>query len=312
MADAAYTHRPVLLSEAVDALDVRADGIYMDLTYGRGGHAGLIASRLGPRGRLVVMDRDPEAIANAELRFGDDTRVVIERGSFVGFDVAAAALGITGKVNGVLVDLGVSSAQLDDPRRGFSFRQDGPLDMRMDPGTGQSAADWLAQAPESEISRVLWEYGEEKHARRMARAIVGERAVRPFLTTMHLQEVIARANPAWEQGKDPATRAFQAIRIHINGELEALGVFLDRIIDVLAPGGRLVVISFHSLEDRMVKRFIRKQARGDDLPPDLPVPDSARRPRLRAIGAAMQPSQEEVQANPRARSAVLRVAERLQ
>lgn len=312
MVDAAYTHRPVLLSEAVDALAVVADGIYMDLTYGRGGHAARIADRLGPNGRLIVMDRDPEAIADAGRRFGGDARVVVRRGSFAGFDVAAAALGVTGKVNGVLVDLGVSSAQLDDPRRGFSFRQDGPLDMRMDPDTGQSAADWLAEAPESEIARVLREYGEEKHARRMARAIVAERAVHPLVSTLQLQAVIARANPSWEPGKDPATRAFQAIRIHVNGELEALGVFLDRVIDVLAPGGRLAVIAFHSLEDRMVKRFIRRHARGDELPPDLPVPDSARRPRLRAIGAALQPSEEEVAANPRARSAVLRVAERLQ
>lgn len=312
MADEAYSHRPVMLSEAVDALAVAADGTYMDLTYGRGGHASAIMDRLGPGGRLIVMDRDPEACADAERRFGADRRVCIRRGSFAALGAVAAALGISGRVNGVLIDLGVSSAQLDDPRRGFSFRQDGPLDMRMDPEAGRSAADWLAEAPEADIARVLRDYGEERYARRIARAIVAERRERPIRTTLQLQAIVARANPAWEPGKDPATRSFQAIRIHVNGELQALAECLDSVLDVLAPGGRLAVISFHSLEDRLVKRFIRRHARGDEFPPGLPVPDSARRPRLRPLGAAVHPSEVEVDANPRARSAVLRAAERLQ
>lgn len=312
MADEAFSHRPVMLSEAVDALAVVPDGTYMDLTYGRGGHSSRIAAGLGPQGRLFVMDRDPAAIADARQRFGTDARVHVRHGSFAEFGAAAAAWGISGQVNGVLIDLGVSSAQIDDPRRGFSFKQDGPLDMRMDPESGQSAADWLAAAPESEIARVLHEYGEERHSRRIARAIATARRERPLRTTLELQAVVARANPAWEVGKDPATRAFQAIRIHVNGELQALASCLDAMTDVLAPGGRMAVISFHSLEDRMVKRYIRRQSRGDELPAGLPVPDSARRPRLRPVGAAVQPSAAEVAENPRARSAVLRVAERLQ
>ena len=284
----------------------------MNLTYGRGGHSSRIAAALGPHGRLYAMDRDPAAIAAAGQRFGADARIHIRHGSFADLGAAASAWGIAGRVNGVLIDLGVSSAQIDDPRRGFSFKQDGPLDMRMDPASGQSAADWLAMAPEAEIARVLHEYGEERYGRRIARAIVTARRERPLRTTLELQAVVARANPAWEQGKDPATRAFQAIRIHVNGELQALASCLDAMIDVLAPGGRMAAISFHSLEDRMVKRYIRRQSRGDELPPGLPVLDSARRPRLRPVGAAVQPSAAEVAETPRARSAILRVAERLQ
>lgn len=305
-------HRPVLLSEAIEALAIVADGIYMDLTYGRGGHSTAIVQRLGPRGRLIVMDRDPEAIADAEHRFGSDPRVQIRRGAFGTCAAAAATLGVSGKVNGVLVDLGVSSAQLDDPDRGFSFRRDGPLDMRMDPDTGQSAAEWLASASEREIAQVLREYGEERYARRIARTIVEERALHPLTRTGQLHSLIARVVPDKEPGRDPATRSFQAIRIHINRELDEVERLLEGVIDVLAPGGRFVAIAFHSLEDRLIKRFIRKHARGDDLPLDLPVPDSARRPRLRAIGGAVHPSAAEVDSNPRARSAVMRAAEKLQ
>lgn len=311
MAEEAYSHRPVMLSEAVDALAVTAHGIYMDLTFGRGGHSAAILQRLGPDGRLVVMDRDPEAITVARQRFGADPRVTIRHGSFAGAAYVAAELGIAGRVNGVLVDLGVSSAQLDDPRRGFGFRHEGPLDMRMDPASGVSAAEWLAGASEAEIARVVREYGEERYARRVARAIVAARQERPITGTLQLREIVARAIPGREPGKDPATRTFQAIRIQVNGELEALRMCLEGIIDVLAPCARLVVISFHSLEDRIVKRFIRREARGDVLPPGLPVPDSARKPRLRALGRAVRPGAAEIAENPRARSAVLRVAERV-
>lgn len=306
---AGAVHRPVLLHEAVASLGVTSNGIYMDLTYGRGGHAGAILERLGPQGRLLVMDRDPEAIADARRRLGADGRVVVRHGAFGSVAAAAADLGWTGRVSGVLVDLGVSSAQLDDSRRGFSFMRDGPLDMRMDPATGPSAADWLATADEGEIVRVLREYGEERQARRIARAIVADRAEQPFVRTGQLRDLIGRIVRAREPGRDPATRTFQAIRIHVNRELEELERLLADVLAVLAPGGRFVAIAFHSLEDRLVKRFIRRHVRGDDLPADLPVPDSARRPRLRSIGGAVRPGAEEVRANPRARSAIMRVAE---
>lgn len=307
-----YMHRPVLLAEVIGALAIVSDGIYMDLTYGRGGHAGAILERLGAHGRLVVMDKDPAAIRSAQQRFGQDPRVEIRAGSYTGAGKVADEFGIRGRVSGVLMDLGVSSAQLDDPGRGFSFRQDGPLDMRMDPASGEGAADWLARVPEQELVRVLREYGEERFAARIARAVVAERRVRPITTTAHLRAIVAAANPAWEMGKDPATRAFQAIRIHINGELDELRLCLDQLVGLLAPGGRFAIISFHSLEDRIVKRFIRQESRGDLFPAALPVPDAMRQPHLRPVGGAVQPGDEEVAINPRARSAVLRVAEKLQ
>jgi len=306
-----YSHRPVLLAEVIDALAVTPDGIYMDLTYGRGGHAGAILDRLDARGRLAVMDKDPAAIRTAQQRLDRDPRVAIHAGSYAGAGRVAEELGIHGRVNGVLLDLGVSSAQLDDPARGFSFRHDGPLDMRMDPAAGESAADWLARAPEQELVRVLREYGEERFAARIARAIAAERRTHPIRTTGQLRAIIAAANPAWEPGKDPATRAFQAIRIQVNRELDELRQCLDRLIGVLAPGGRLAIISFHSLEDRMVKRFIRQESRGDPFPAALPVPDAMRKPHLRAVDGAVHAGATEVADNPRARSAVLRVAEKL-
>jgi 16S rRNA (cytosine1402-N4)-methyltransferase len=312
MAVESELHRPVLLSEALEALAIVSGGICMDLTYGRGGHAAAILERLGPAGRLVVMDQDPEAIAAARERFGTDARVTVRHGSFSGAGAVAADLGIAGEVNGVLMDLGVSSTQLDDPRRGFSFMRDGPLDMRMDPGAGMSAADWLAHAREAEITQVLREYGEERFAKRIARAIVDGRQTQAILTTGQLRAIVARAVPSREPGKDPATRTFQAIRIHVNRELEVIEPCLAQVVDLLAPGGRLAVISFHSLEDRIVKRFIRRQARGDEFPRGLPIRDAERRPRLRAIGKAIHPDAAEVERNPRARSAVLRVAERMQ
>jgi len=304
-------HRPVLLAEVLAALRVRPEGIYLDGTFGRGGHAAEILAQLGPQGRLLAVDKDPQAVAVARQRFGADARFAIERGSFTRLGALVAERGWVGKVDGILLDLGVSSPQLDEAERGFSFRLDGPLDMRMDPESGMSAAAWLAQAAEEDIARVLKEYGEERFAKRIARAIVQSRAQAPIIRTAQLREIVARANPAWEKGKDPATRAFQALRIYINRELDDLDEFLAQSVGLLAPGGRLAVISFHSLEDRRVKQFIRHQQRGEELPPDLPLTQAQMwQPRLRAVGKKIVAGAAEVAANPRARSAVLRVAEK--
>jgi len=305
-----YRHAPVLLEEVLQALNVRGDGVYVDATYGRGGHAAEILRRLGPDGRLLALDRDPEACAAARARFSGDGRFQITRGPFSMLETVIEGQGLSGRVDGVLFDLGVSSPQFDDPRRGFSFRQDAPLDMRMDPESGFSAAHWIVRADEAEIARVLREYGEERFARRIARAVVRERAIAPVATTRRLAEIVARAVPTREVGQHPATRTFQAIRIHINRELEELEAALPRAVSVLAPGGRLAVISFHSLEDRMVKRFLRIEARGAELPPDLPVRQTHFRVRLKIIGKPVRPGARELGLNPRARSAVLRVAER--
>lgn len=310
-----FAHRPVLFNEVLEALAIQPDGLYVDGTFGRGGHAGAILDRLGAEGRLLAIDKDPQAAEIAQHRFGDDPRFEIEQGSFTQLRQLVQERGWlqAGGVNGVLLDLGVSSPQLDDPERGFSFQQDGELDMRMDPGAGQSAAEWLARAEEYDIRKVLFEYGEERFARRIARAIVKTREQTPIRTTAQLAALIREAIPAktHEKGKDPATRSFQGIRIYINDELNDLKKFLPQALDVLGPGGRLAVISFHSLEDRIVKRFLRKEARGDEFPPDLPVPQSALTPRIELIGRAIRASEKEVSENPRARSAVLRVAERL-
>jgi len=308
---AAYEHRPVLLNEVLEGLNIRPTGVYVDGTYGRGGHARAIVQRLGPDGRLLAIDRDPQAVAAARAMFAAEPRVIIERGRFAELERLSEHHGVKCKVDGILLDLGVSSPQLDAAARGFSFRLDGPLDMRMDPDAGLSAAQWLARASEREIAVVLREYGEERYATRIARAIVAQRGVTPIETTGQLADVIRAANPSREKGKDPATRSFQAIRIFINQELDDLRACLDQSISVLAPGGRLAVISFHSLEDRIVKRFIRREARGDEFPPDMPVRQVDLKPRFRAVGKARRPGAHEVQANPRARSAVLRVAERL-
>ena len=304
-------HQPVLLEEALDALAVSEGGVYVDATFGRGGHSREILRRLGAKGCLIALDKDPLAVASGREQFGGDARFSVHQGSFAGLDAVARAEGVSGRVDGVLLDLGVSSPQLDDPSRGFSFLKDGPLDMRMDPDRGVSAGDWLAGAGAAEIARVLKEYGEERFARRIAQAIVRAREEAQIRTTGQLAEIISRANPAWEKDKHPATRSFQAIRIFINGELEDLRACLDQILRVLAPGGRLVVISFHSLEDRMVKRFMREQSRGDPFPLGVPVTHEQLRPKLQILGKAVRPSQEEVRSNPRARSAVMRVAERL-
>ena len=301
-------HKTVLLHEAVAALLTDLSGIYVDGTFGRGGHSRLILSKLNSVGQLMGIDKDPAAIASAEALARQDARFAIHHGSFTDLDALA---GIDRQVDGILLDLGVSSPQLDDPGRGFSFTQDGPLDMRMNHQQGESAAQWLARAQEQEISRVIWEYGEDRFSRRMARAIVREREIEPILTTKRLAGIIAGACPTREKGKHPATRAFQAIRIHVNRELEDLVLCLDRALEKLKPGGRLVIISFHSLEDRIVKRFIRKLQKGDELPSWLPVTEAQLNRRMKSLGKAVKPSPQEVADNPRARSAVMRVAEKL-
>lgn len=305
-------HAPVLLAEAVAALRLQLDGIYLDGTFGRGGHSAAILAGLGAQGRLLAMDKDPAAVAVARERFSDDARFAIVQGSFTGLAQQVEARGWTGRINGLLLDLGVSSPQLDEAERGFSFRLDGPLDMRMNPDSGISAAQWLAQVSEAELARMLREYGEERYAKRIARAIVEARAQEPIVRTARLQAIVAHAHPAWEKGKDPATRTFQAIRIHINHELKDLDAVLEQGVELLAPGGRLAVISFHSLEDRRVKQFIRRQEKGAELPPDLPVRAcELAPPRLRSVGKKITAGAVELAANPRARSAVLRVAEKV-
>jgi 16S rRNA (cytosine1402-N4)-methyltransferase len=304
-------HRPVLLEECVEALALCPDGCYLDSTFGRGGHSRAILARLGPTGRLLGLDRDPQAVAVGQDLARLDPRFTIERTPFGEIGAVAERHGPRGRLDGILLDLGVSSPQLDDPRRGFSFCADGPLDMRMDPDNGESAAQWLASADEGEILRVLRTLGEERFAGRIARAIVQARAQGPIRSTRALATLCEAAVPTREPGKHPATRTFQAIRIHINRELEELVTCLGQVCDLLAAGGRLAVISFHSLEDRIVKRFIRDQARGERFPRGVPVTAIEAHPRLRPIGKAIHASPTEVQTNPRSRSAVLRVAERL-
>lgn len=304
-------HITVLLDEAVDALLTDHSGVYIDGTFGRGGHSGLILQRLQADGKLLAFDKDLAAIEVAHQRFADDSRFAIAHASFADLQEEVTRHGWMGKVQGVLLDLGVSSPQLDEAERGFSFLHDGPLDMRMDQTRGQSAAEWVNAADEEEIARVLKEYGEERFARRMARAIVSERQRTPFTRTGHLAAVIREANPAWEKGKHPATRAFQGIRIHVNNELGDLEQVLEQAVNVLAPGGRLVVISFHSLEDRLVKRFIRRQEQGDPVPRGLPVKEEQLNKRLRSCGKAVKASEGEVRDNLRSRSAIMRVAEKL-
>jgi 16S rRNA (cytosine1402-N4)-methyltransferase len=301
-------HVSVLLEGAVDALKLRPDGVYVDATFGRGGHSRLILSRLGAGGRLLALDRDPAAVASA--RTWRDDRFEVAHMPFSRLAEALRERGIDA-VDGVLFDLGVSSPQLDEAARGFSFRHDAVLDMRMDTSAGMTAADWLNQAPEEEIARVVRDYGEERFARQVARAVVAERARAPLTSTRQLAVLVAGAVRTRERGQDPATRTFQAVRIFINGELEEIEAALPRAVDCLRPGGRLVVISFHSLEDRMVKRFMRGEAEGEKLPPEIPVTADRLRPgRLTLIGRAVRPDADECARNPRARSAVMRVAER--
>ena len=298
-------HVSVLLAESVSALSVRADGSYLDGTFGRGGHSREILSLLSPSGQLMAVDKDPAAEASAKA-LADDSRFKFVAGSFADISDFVS----DGSLDGILLDLGVSSPQLDEAARGFGFNGDGPLDMRMDTRSGMTAAEWIASAPEQEIADVIKTYGEERFAKRMASAIVKVRVDTPITGTRQLASIIAEANPKWEPNKHPATRAFQAIRIFVNRELEDLELALSSMVDKLVVGGRLVVISFHSLEDRIVKRFMRDQARGVQLPRHVPVVDSDAGKTLNLIGKAIKPSDEEVARNPRSRSAVMRVAER--
>ena len=305
-------HITVLLDEAVAALVQNPDGLYIDGTFGRGGHSALILNKLSPLGRLMAIDKDLEAIACANTRFAEDARFDIAHGSFSQLQEFVTERDMFAQVDGVLLDLGVSSPQLDDPMRGFSFQNDGPLDMRMDTTTGESVAQWIMRASQDEIADVIYTYGEDRHGRRMAKAVVEARAIAPIETTGQLAKIISDANPSWEKGKHPATRAFQAFRIHINRELEDLEKCLDQSLDSLKVGGRLVIISFHSLEDRIVKRFIRKHVKGDDhLPMSIPVTNDMLRQRLKAVGKMVKASATEVGENPRSRSAVMRIATKI-
>ena len=304
-------HQSVLLRQAVEALSVKSTGHYLDGTFGRGGHSSKILEQLGPEGRLFVIDKDPEAITVARQLSASDSRIHVTHGAFSELLSSVEGAGLTGQIKGILFDLGVSSPQLDRAERGFSFLRDGPLDMRMDPTRGVSAEEWINSAPEKEIADVLYQFGEERHSRRMARRIVEVRKESRIDRTTQLAEIVKEANPSWEKDKHPATRAFQGIRIFINAEFEEITRALEHALTALAIGGRLVVISFHSLEDRIVKKFIALQAKGDNFPRGLPVSQDMLNPRLKAVSKAVKPSAKEVNNNPRARSAVMRVAEKI-
>jgi 16S rRNA (cytosine1402-N4)-methyltransferase len=304
-------HTPVLLDEVLAGLNLKPDGRYCDATFGRGGHTAAILAQLGPAGRVIAIDRDPEAIRAAAVQFAREPRLTVVRGSFGRLAECVRETGLKGELDGVLLDLGVSSPQLDQAGRGFSFLQDGPLDMRMDNESGQSAAHWLARASEREIAETLSTLGEERFAKRIARAIVRARAERPITRTTQLAALVAEAVPTREPGKHPATRTFQALRMRVNDELGALEAALPQARDLLAPRGRLCVISFHSLEDRAVKRFMRRESQGDPVYAGLPDIPAHARPKLRVVGRAVHPGEAEIARNPRARSAVLRVAERV-
>jgi 16S rRNA (cytosine1402-N4)-methyltransferase len=303
-------HKPVLASEVVQALNIKSNGIYIDATFGRGGHSSAILDLLADQGRLIVIDQDPDAVAAARSMLARDHRVIILHRRFSELKQATEPMSISGKVNGIVFDLGVSSPQLDDATRGFSFSDDGPLDMRMDPQTGVPAKEWLETVDVKELEQVIRELGEERYAKRIASAIVTARQQRPIQRTYQLVEIIEEAVTKRDPHKHPATRTFQAIRMFLNQELEQLREALPQAVEILTAGGRLVVVSFHSLEDRIVKRFLRQESKGDPYPPDFPIPDSRLTPRLRLIGRPIRPGQDEVSRNPRARSAVMRVAER--
>ena len=311
MTGTAQRHTPVLLSQVLAALNIRGSGVYLDATFGRGGHAGAILQNLIANGRLLCLDRDSAAIADARSRFAADPRVTIFLAPFSSLAQCADQVEAGLKFDGILFDLGVSSPQLDDAARGFSFMQDGPLDMRMTPGSGASAADVVNGASLNELIRIFRDYGEERLAPRIARAIVKDRESRPFETTLQLAGMIERVAHSRERHKHPATRVFQALRIHVNRELEELETALDAALTRLAPRGRLAVISFHSLEDRMVKQFMRRHSLADPMYAGLPDMPAHARPKLRLVGKAIQADENEISANPRARSARLRVAERL-
>ncbi len=305
-------HQPVLYSEVISRLAIKSTGVYVDATFGRGGHAQGILDCLDDAGQLIAIDRDASAVAHASEKFGADKRFSIEHASFSQLYALLDKRQLVGKVDGIILDLGVSSPQLDDAQRGFSFMREGPLDMRMDVSTGMDAATWLNQAEEAQIATVIKAFGEERFARRIARTIVQQRTQTPLQTTKQLAELVAAAIPTREKHKHPATRTFQAIRIFINSEFDEIKACLEQCVEALAIGGRLVVISFHSLEDRIVKRFMQTQARGEQLPAGVPVRQAElAQPRLRLVCKAIKPGPAEVVENPRARSSVLRVAEKI-
>lgn len=305
------THTPVLLDEALDALQINANGIYVDGTFGRGGHSRHILQRLSPQGRLIAFDKDSDAVQSAETQFADDERFIMQPGSFATMQASLAQMGYLGCVDGILLDLGVSSPQLDNAERGFSFNQAGPLDMRMDQQSGITAEQWLMTTEEKHMAQVFKEYGEERFAKRIAKAICKARMESDITDTLQLAEIVKVAHPAWEKHKHPATRVFQAIRIEINSELKDLRDALEQTLAVLKVGGRLVVISFHSLEDRIVKQFIQKHASIDAGPIDLPIATQHLTASLKKVGKMTTPQESESKQNPRARSARMRVAEKL-
>lgn len=307
-----FKHISVLPDESIQGLNINPDGIYLDATFGRGGHSGQILAQLSDKGRLIAFDRDLQAIEAAQ-RFADDERFSIIHSPFSHMAEEIAALGLTHQIDGILMDLGVSSPQLDDAGRGFSFLRDGPLDMRMDTSRGISAADWLAKAELDDITQVIKEFGEEKFGKRIAHAIVGTREETPLKTTTQLAELIDQAVPVKDKFKHPATRSFQGIRIYINSELDEIRDGLKAALSILKPGGRLVVISFHSLEDRLVKRFMREQSRGKQVPARMPITEAEinASKAMKTVGKAIKPSASELEQNNRARSSVLRVAEKL-
>ncbi|WP_392560826.1 16S rRNA (cytosine(1402)-N(4))-methyltransferase RsmH [Orbus sturtevantii] len=312
MVKMSYQHKTVLLHEAVNALAIKSDGIYVDGTFGRGGHSRLILEKLGPNGRLIAIDRDTKARQEASTI--NDPRFTFIHGEFSNIKSYIEKLGLIGKIDGFLLDLGVSSPQLDDPERGFSFMRDGPLDMRMDLTKGISASEWLMQSNEDDIAWVLKTFGEERFAKRIARAIIAQNQQSPLTRTLELATLISNASPIKERHKHPATRSFQAIRIYINSELEEVEQALKNSLDILADSGRLAIISFHSLEDRIVKQFMAKQSKGPDIPKGLPLTQEQIKQygvcSVRLLGK-MKPSREEIEVNPRSRSAILRIAERI-
>ncbi|NKB46345.1 MAG: 16S rRNA (cytosine(1402)-N(4))-methyltransferase RsmH [Legionellales bacterium] len=307
-------HQPVLLAEAIAGLAIRTDGHYIDGTLGRAGHSQAILAQLSEQGILLAVDRDPQAIAYAQqaLNAAQDHRVILRHAAFSQLPQLVRELGWYGDVHGVLLDLGISSPQVDDSERGFSFMRAGPLDMRMDNTQSMTAASWLAAASEAQISQVIYEYGEDRYARKIAKAIVTARTQQPITRTEQLADIVKQAIPKWEKHKHPATRTFQALRIVVNDELGELQRLLAAVTEMLAIGGRLVVISFHSLEDRLVKRFLMRQSSSPSLPMGLPITkQQMAKPRFRKVGKAIKPGREEVQSNLRARSAILRIGEKI-
>lgn len=306
-------HQSVLFEEALDSLNILPDGFYIDGTFGRGGHSSGILQKLGQTGRLLAFDRDIDAIGSSEARILlQDQRFSLHHGCFSDLAAVTRQLGLAGKINGILLDLGVSSPQLDTAERGFSFLRDGPLDMRMDTNQGQTAAEYLAVADEQDLVKVLFDYGEERFARRIAKAIIQTRQQQPLQTTLQLAKLIEESVPFKDKYKHPATRTFQALRIEINQELEQIKTALTQALEVLAPGGRLVVIAFHSLEDRIVKRFIRDESGRKNNPGKLPIKEQdIAKGQLRKVGKSIRAQQQELQLNPRARSAIMRVAEKI-